>query len=112
MRFTNLLPAVFAASASATTFIGFVDNACQRADGSMIEVSAKELQNIIVKTFPSGQAVGEAHRAWDTPDDRLRCPSNADDTYKWIDIPQWQAGSASGQPSQGGALAVTYYKAQ
>ncbi|CAA9958046.1 hypothetical protein CFE70_001600 [Pyrenophora teres f. teres 0-1] len=110
MRLTNLLPAIFAASASATTFVGFVDNACQRADGRMIDLSAKELQDIIVKGFPSGTVDTEAHRAWTTPDDRRRCPRNADDTSRWVDIPQWRAGDPSGKPAPGGAVAVTYYK--
>ena len=84
MHLTNVLPALFVASASAATFVGFIDNSCMRPDGRSIAISATELEDIVVNAFPSTPVAAEASRMWTTSDDQLRCPSNADDTYKWV----------------------------
>lgn len=69
MHLTDILPALFVASASAATFVGFVDNSCMREDGRSIAISAQELEDIVVEAFPNTLVAAEASRMWTTPDD-------------------------------------------
>lgn len=110
MQLQHLIPAAFfSASAVAATFNGFSDAACQRYDGTYIPVTAAQLQDLVVQEWATADAVPEASRFLTTPDDKKKCPSNEDDTYKWVQIPQWEQGSQF-PAGNGGAVAVVYYK--
>ena len=87
MKLQHLVPAVFfSASALAATFNGFSDTACQRYDGTYIPVTAAQLQDLVVQEWATTDAVPEASRFLTTPDDKKKCPSNEDDTYKWVSL--------------------------
>ncbi|KAH8731100.1 hypothetical protein GQ44DRAFT_822678 [Phaeosphaeriaceae sp. PMI808] len=107
MQLTHFLTTTFAASALAATFIGFSDTACQRYDGTYATVTGAQLQDIAVNKYPTTNTVLEASRYFTRPGERETCPSNSDDTYKWVSVPQWQEGSLW---SGGGAIATVYYK--
>ncbi|KAI4681808.1 uncharacterized protein J4E84_007404 [Alternaria hordeiaustralica] len=110
MQLQYLLPAAFlAASTMAAKFNGFSNIACQQYDGTYIPLTATQLQDIVVKNWATTQEIPEASRSFTAPDDRKLCPSNSDDTYKWVSIPQWGQGS-KWPAGNGGALAVVYYK--
>jgi hypothetical protein len=87
MQLQHLIPAAFfSASALAATFNGFSDTACQRYDGTYIPVTAAQLQDLVVQEWATTGAVPEASRFLTTPDDKKKCPSNEDDTYKWVSL--------------------------
>ena len=87
MQLQHLIPAaLFSASALAATFNGFSDTACQRYDGTYIPVTAAQLQDLVVQEWATTDAVPEASRFLTTPDDKKNCPSNEDDTYKWVSL--------------------------
>ncbi|KAI4950410.1 hypothetical protein J4E91_004292 [Alternaria rosae] len=110
MQLQHILPAaLFAASTLAKKFNGFSDTACQKYDGTYVAVTAAQLQDIVVQEWPTVAAIPEASRGLSSPEDKTKCPSNEDDTYKWISVPQWQQGS-QWPAGNGGAVAVVYYK--
>lgn len=85
MQLQYLLPAtLFAASTLAAKFNGFSDTACQKYDGTYVAVTAAQLQDIVVQEWPTVAAIPEASRGLSSPEDKKKCPSNEDDTYKWV----------------------------
>jgi hypothetical protein len=87
MQLQHILPAaLFAASTLAAKFNGFSDIACQQYDGTYIPMKATQLQEIVVKDWAATQEYPEASRSFTAPDDKKNCPSNSDDTYKWVSL--------------------------
>lgn len=84
MQLTYFLTAAFAASATAAKFNNFADTECQKYGGEYVKVTAGELQKIAQETYASSPTIGEASRFLSTADDKRKCPSNSDDTYKWV----------------------------
>jgi hypothetical protein len=88
MQLQHLIPAAFfAASALAATFNGFYDTECQRYGGTYIPVTAAQLQDLVVQEWPTAPVVGDASRFLNWPGDETKCPSNEDNTYKWVSSP-------------------------
>ncbi|KAH7356075.1 hypothetical protein BKA66DRAFT_574821 [Pyrenochaeta sp. MPI-SDFR-AT-0127] len=108
MQLIHFLTAALVATAHAATFKGFSNKACQRYDGTYVTVTAAQLKDLAVQGYPVADVVPQASSFF-TPNIKAICPSNSDDTYKWIDVPQWQEGNVWG-PGNGGAIAVVYYK--
>jgi hypothetical protein len=96
MKLFHFTPAIFATSALATTFIGFGDTACQAYNGSYVSVTKAELENI-VKTRYEAQVplIPEASRFFTNPGENKTCPSNSDDTYKWVSHARGDVGVAA-----------------
>lgn len=85
MRFLQIIPAVFAASTLAAKFEGFVDISCQRYSGDYRLITAADQQKIVVDKWASTVTAQETSRAFSP---KGICPSNADDTYKWVSFAQ------------------------
>lgn len=84
MHLLSFLPLVFLPSAYATTFHYFTDKTCQKYDGTYVTVTADELKDLAVQEYPTADVSPQASRFLTTPDDKIRCPSNSDDTFKWV----------------------------
>ncbi|KAH8707145.1 hypothetical protein GQ44DRAFT_628960 [Phaeosphaeriaceae sp. PMI808] len=111
MQLTHFLITTFAASALAVKFLNVVDTACQRYDGTYVPVTAAQFKDIILQEYPVATLIPEMSRSLhQSPEDRKSCPSNSDDTYKWIPVPQWHVGSPWSVDNSAGALAIVYYK--
>ncbi|EOA87751.1 hypothetical protein ACJQWK_02276 [Exserohilum turcicum] len=104
MRFSTILPALFAAATSAAKFQNYIDNSCQSYAGDFNFVSAKEQQQLTLQQFAS---VPE----WSNKDRDLQCPHNKQNTYRYILVPQWNStGVESPRPTvQGGGFTVIYH---
>ena len=109
MQFSQLLIFAFAASVSAAKFKFYADQTCQKYDETYVTVTAAQLQDLTVQGWPTTPDEPNASAFLGSPEDKKRCPSNSDNTFKWIDVPQWSVGNAWG-PGNGGAIAVVYYK--
>ncbi|PVH94698.1 hypothetical protein DM02DRAFT_572478 [Periconia macrospinosa] len=107
MQFTYLLASALAASVSAATFKNFVDKSCQKWNGDYVPITAAQQEEIVAQRFPSEPSTPEASYFFD-PETKIICPSNSDDTYKWVVIPPWQE-APEGFSGGGGAIAVVYY---
>lgn len=77
MRFSTILPALFAAATSAAKFQNYIDNSCQSYAGDFNFVSAKEQQQLTLQQFAS---VPE----WSNKDRDLQCPHNKQNTYRYV----------------------------
>lgn len=84
MQLTYLLTTAFAASALGATFNHFQDKSCQNGVGVYVDLTAAEQQAIIEEKYASSASTEQASGFLSSPDDRRRCPSNSDDTYKWV----------------------------
>ncbi|PVH94285.1 hypothetical protein DM02DRAFT_539770 [Periconia macrospinosa] len=104
MQLPQLLILAFAASASAAKFNFYADQSCQRYDETYVTVTAAQLQDLTVQGWPTTRDEPYASAFLGSPEEKKRCPSNSDDTFKW-----WSVGNAWG-PGNGGAIAVVYYK--
>ncbi|ORY14000.1 hypothetical protein BCR34DRAFT_480072, partial [Clohesyomyces aquaticus] len=78
-----------------------------RYDGTYVTVTSAQLQDLTVQEYPTTPELSDASLFLLSAEDKKRCPSNSDNTYKWV--LQWQVGSKYG-PGAGGAIAVVYYK--
>jgi hypothetical protein len=128
MRFIQMIPALFAASTLAAKWEGFSDISCQRYSGDYKLVTVAEQQKIILDAWAGTSSIPETSRAFSP---RGSCPSNSDDTYKWvscrsvtifsssftakrpfvqISVPQWRDVPTRFGSPQGGSIAVVYFK--
>ncbi|EUC49950.1 hypothetical protein COCMIDRAFT_83440 [Bipolaris oryzae ATCC 44560] len=106
MRFLQIIPAVFAASTLAAKFENFVDTSCQRYSADYKLITVAEQEKLIVDSWAKTPTSQETSRAFSP---KGSCPSNADDTYKWITVPQWNdVPTRFGRPG-GGSIAVVYF---
>ncbi|ORY12448.1 hypothetical protein BCR34DRAFT_536993 [Clohesyomyces aquaticus] len=103
LALTLLPPLVFATP----TFRGFADWTCQRSDEKYVTVSAAQLQDLAVQQWATADHTPQASWFFNWKEKEI-CPSNSDDTYAWLDVPQWQEDSQHG--GGGGKMAVVYYK--
>ncbi|XP_014555977.1 hypothetical protein COCVIDRAFT_101025 [Bipolaris victoriae FI3] len=106
MRFLQIIPAVFAASTLAVKFENFVDTACQRYSGDYRLITVADQEKVVLDTWAKTVTGQETSRAFSP---KGSCPSNADDTHKWISMPQWNDEETRFGRTAGGAIAVVYF---
>ncbi|KAH4102145.1 hypothetical protein HBH46_130540 [Parastagonospora nodorum] len=102
-----LATTLFASSALAANFVGFSSAACQKGDGAYVQLSASQIQDYVVKNYPGSELIPTASLSF--PNDKS-CPSNTEDTYKYVSIPPWQGDYSGPGKGAGGSVAVVYYK--
>ncbi|RMZ69226.1 hypothetical protein GMOD_00003167 [Pyrenophora seminiperda CCB06] len=109
---TALLSLLLTSSATvtATTFNNFRDLTCQVWNGSYVTVTKTDLEQVVKNGYASASPlIPNASSLFFTDAEKKKCPSNSEDTYKWVNVPQWYAGYPKG-PGEGAAVAVVYYK--
>lgn len=88
MQFSQLLVLAFAAAASAAPaaakFNFFTNQSCQRYDQTYVTVTAAQLQQLTAQNWATTPTLERASASLGGPEDKKRCPSNSDDTYKWV----------------------------
>lgn len=84
MQLTHFLTAAFAASALAATFNGFSDTSCEKYGRTYVTVTAAQLKDLAVQQYPAADKIPQASGFLNTPIYKKKCPSNSDDTYKWV----------------------------
>ncbi|USP81993.1 hypothetical protein yc1106_09267 [Curvularia clavata] len=103
MQFRHILPALFVTSGLAAKFERFKDATCQNYAGKYSLVTEKQLEDLVVQGYPTARV--EQNLSLNFPD----CPSNKDDTFRFVYVPQWSDEGSKYPKGNGGGVAVVYY---